>query len=185
METKNWYSLSDAATLISLATYPKEQDDARNEILRPRAVNEHLKALNTSAALHYASLAPAPVDPLDRLLGGNEVGILKSNLIKYAGDIGLTLFVDAMPEPEVIKSETDEWTDNELLEIFHKSNRKHSKGTIKKSQRALADEYGVSPARIVQLLNKAEILIEKANPKPVSFAFSYKPEIIKNGKRTK
>ena len=158
METKNWYSLSDAATLISLAIYPKEQDDARNEILRPRAVNDHLKALSTGVVLHYASLAPAPLDPLDRLLGGNEVGILKSNLIKYAGDIGLTLFVDAMPEPVVIKSENEQVPAPEAkkvkqdLSIRNNAIRQDAKNGLTNPQ--LQEKYGLSKTSISDICNE-------------------------------
>lgn len=90
------------------------------------------------------------------------------------------------PNPMVAEpmNETDEWSEAELLGLFHKSNKKGSKGPIKKSQRDLAEEFGISQGRIGQLLKKAESLLELQNPKPINSVFGYNSSKIKDGKRT-
>ena len=81
-------------------------------------------------------------------------------------------------------NETDEWSETELLELFHKSNQKGATGPIKKSQRDLAKEYGISKTRIGELLKKAKVLIESAEPKIANSAFTWPNQIIKGGKRS-
>ena len=80
---------------------------------------------------------------------------------------------------------SEERTEKELVELFHKSNRKGSTGLTKKSQRDLAEEYGIGQTRIGQLLDKAEILIEKENPKTIDSVWhGGKRQVIKDGKRS-
>ncbi len=79
----------------------------------------------------------------------------------------------------------EQWTKEELLELFHKSNKIGSKGSVKKSQRDLAKEYGISPTRIGQLLKKAEILFNEDNPKPLNSIFRIKGQSVTDGKRSK
>lgn len=113
------------------------------------------------------------------------VGLVVVELEKYLTKRHITLGLITGPINIAQSNADEQWTTKELLELFHKSNRGGSTGSIKKSQRDLAVEYKLSRTRISQLLEKAEKLFHEANPKPVNSVFGYKGETIKNGKRTK
>jgi hypothetical protein len=85
--------------------------------------------------------------------------------------------------PEVIKGKADEWTEKQLLELFHKSNKQGSTGLTKKSQRDLAEECGISQTRIGELLKRGEILNNLVSPRVANSAFAWSGQIIKDGKR--
>lgn len=116
METKNWYSLPDAAKVIALRLHPLLETETMSDRMgRVVTEGEQYEALTNKAkageiTLHTIGLANIPLNEVWAYLAHNNGGLTKDSLEKYAIDLGLGLFADSgvvITHPKVIEHDID------------------------------------------------------------------------------